>query len=203
MTVFLFIFGGIFFFVGFLLTFMFALFGFMFAGFGSPLSFLFILFPAAFMLIGLGVLIYAFILLKRKKDISKKGTKYQAKIYGYAEDKSIVVNGEFTMNLKVRFFDRNHIEREAILTTNFPKNSNMYGIGMTVDIFEYKGTFSFDKDSLRYEHIAGEEELMDDKPINPEEQKFVAIQCPTCGASFNAVAGYSNKCPYCSGYINA
>ncbi len=195
MIMFLLVFGGIFFFVGFVIT-------VAFVGLGSELSIL-ILFPAAFMLAGLGVLIYAFILMKRKKDISRKGTRYQAKIYGYVEDTSLVVNGEFTMNVKVHFFDNNHVEREAILVTNFPKNSNMFGIGMTIDIFEYKGNFDYDKASLRYERIAGEEELMDDKPINPAEQKLTAIVCPNCGASFNAVAGYSNKCPYCSGYINA
>ncbi len=195
-------FGGIFFIVGFILTVAFVGVGILDAGFGTGFAGVFLLIPVACMLAGLGVLIYAFKLIIRKKDISKKGIRYQAKIYGYAEDKSLVVNGEFTMNVKVRFFDSNHIEREAILPTNFPKNSNMYAIGMTIDIFEYNGEFDFDKSSLRYEHIPGEEELMDDKPINPGEQKLTAVECPNCGASFNAAEGYSNKCPYCGGYIN-
>ncbi len=203
MIMFLLVFGGIFFFVGLAVMIGCLGFGVVGAQFGFGFSNLIVLFPMLFMLLGLIVLLYAFVLIKRKKDISKKGTRYQAKIYGYVEDKSLVVNGDFTMNLKVHFFDDNRVEREAILVTNFPKNSDMYGIGMTIDIFEYNGKFDFDKASLRYEHIAGEEELMDDKPINPDEQQFTAVTCPYCGASFNAVADYSNKCPYCNGYINA
>ncbi len=194
------LFGGIFFGVGFAITAAFAAFSLAMPGFGFGM---FILFPMAFMLGGLGVLIYAFYLIRRKKEVSRKGTRYKAKIYGYVEDTSYTVNGQFTMNLKVRFFDRNHVEREAVLATNFPKNSDMYGIGMTIDIYEYEGRYDYVKDSIRYERIYGEEELMDNKPIAPEEQTFVAIRCPGCGASFQGVKGYTSKCPYCDGYIDA
>ena len=30
----------------------------------------------------------------------------------------------------------------------------------------------------------------------------LALTCPNCGASFQAAAGYSSKCPYCGGYLN-
>ncbi len=192
------LFGGIFFLVGFIITVIFMSIGFAGYGFGA-----FILLPLIFTLIGLGVLIHAFRLIIRKRAVSRKGTRYQAKIYGYVEDKSYTLNGEFTVNLKVRFFDNHHVEREAVIVTNFPKNSEMYGVGMTIDIFEYNGQYDYDKNSLRYERIADEEELMDDKPVLPEERTFVAVRCPSCGASFNAVKGYSNRCPYCNGYINA
>ncbi len=200
MTTFLLLFGGIFFFVGFVTTAAFAGFSFYIPGAGFDF---FLLFPASFMLVGLGVLCYAFRLIGRKKEVKKKGTKYKAKIYGYVEDTSFTLNNAYTVNLKVHYFDRSHIEREAILAANFPKNSDIYGIGMTVDIYEYKGLYDYDKNSVRIERLEGEEELMDNKPIAPQEQSNAAIRCPNCGASFNAVKGYSNKCPYCGGYIDA
>ncbi len=194
------LFGGIFFLVGLVIT---VAFTGLSLGMGGVFFGAFALFPMIFMLVGLGVLLYAFHLIRQKKEISTKGTKYPAKIYGYVEDKSYTLNGDFTINLKVRFFDHSHIEREAVLITNIPKNTNMYSIGMTIDIFAYKGRYDYDKNSLRYEKIPGEEELMDDKPVVPEEQTYVALICPHCGASFSAVKGYANKCPFCSGYMNA
>lgn len=195
-----FLFGGIFFFVGFAISAAFIGFSFVMPGFGFGF---FTLFPLSFMLFGLGVLIYAFRLRRKKKDVSRRGRRYQAKIYGYVEDKSFTLNGDYTVNLKVHFFDYQHVEREAVIVTNFPKNSDMYGIGMTIDIFEYEGRYDYDKKSLRYSHIEGEEELMDDHPILPEQQSFVAVICPGCGASFKALRGYASRCPYCDRYLNA
>ncbi len=199
MISFWFLFGGIFFLVGLIITVVFAgIFSMMpGSGFGT-----FLILPVAFMLLGLGVLIHAFRLMIRKRNVSKKGTRYPAKIYGYVEDTSYTVNDAYTVNVKVRFFDRDQIEREAILATNFPKNSDMYGIGMTIDIFEYQGQYDYDRNSLRYERIPGEEELMDDKPVAPAEASLTAVSCPNCGASFSAMKGYANKCPYCGGYLN-
>ncbi len=188
------LFGGIFFGVGFIITAVFASLG---AVFGA-----FILLPTAFTAVGLGVLIHAGWRIRQKRAVSRKGTRYRAKIYGYVEDKSYTLNGDYTLNLKVHFFDKDRVEREAVIVTNFPKNADMYGIGMTLDIFEYQGRYDYDKNSLCYEHIEGEEELMDDRPILPEQQVFVAVQCPNCGASFRAMKGYANRCPYCQGYIN-
>ena len=51
--------------------------------------------------------------------------------------------------------------------------------------------------------LPGEEELMDDKPVDPMQLKMVAVSCPNCGSSFQAATGYSSKCPYCGSYINA
>ena len=113
-----------------------------------------------------------------------------------------MLNGTFTLNVKVHYFDKAHIEREAILPTGFARGSNLYPIGMTIDIYEYRGKFGFDPKSVRAEILPGEEELMDDKPVNPDQVQLVAVTCPNCGSSFQAATGYSSKCPYCGSYLN-
>lgn len=161
------------------------------------------LIPLLFMVAGavfVAVVLYG---LHKKKNIIRHGTKYPAKIYGYVENTSYTVNGNFTMNVKARYFDKNHVEREAILPTSFTQGSSQYPIGMTIDIYEYRGEFGFDELSVRNEVLPGEPELMDDKLMDPSKVKMVAIVCPNCGASFQAAKGYSNKCPYCESYYNA
>ncbi|MDO4459140.1 MAG: hypothetical protein Q4C42_03500 [Clostridia bacterium] len=177
-------------------------------GFGTFISLafdagFFAFIPALFLILGIAFIAVPRYLVFRKNEIVRKGRKYTGKIYGYIENTSYTVNGAFTLNTKVRYFDENHIEREAIIPTSFSKGSDEYPIGMTIDIYEYNNKFGFDKKSVRYEVIYGEEELMDDKPIQPDLRKLVAVRCPGCSATFQAVAGYSNKCPYCGGYYNA
>ncbi len=162
----------------------------------------FILIPFLFVILGIVFLIAGIKMKLDRRQISLKGKRYPAKVYGYVEDTSFVMNGAFTINIKVHFFDEYGVEREAVIPTNFARNSNMYGIGMTIDIFEYQGKYDWDKDSLRYEILQGEEELMDDKPIEPENQNLVAVRCSNCGVTFQAVKGYSNRCPYCNSYLN-
>ena len=171
-----------------------------FAGFGFPGSFIAI--PLFFVVLGIAFVAGVLVSLAKKKKIVKHGHRYAAKIYSYVDNTSYTVNGSYTVNVKVHYFDENHIEREAIIPTAFERGSGMYPIGMTIDIFEYQGKFGFDPASVRNEVLPGELELMDDKPINSEQLKLVAVNCPNCGASFQAAAGYSSKCPYCGGYLN-
>ena len=56
----------------------------------------------------------------------------------------------------------------------------MYPIGMTIDIFVYHGKFGYDPDSVRNEILEGEAELMDDKPVSPDQVKLIAVNCPNC-----------------------
>lgn len=198
-TVILFLMGGMFFTIGMVMTILFASTSGIFRESGIGV---FVLIPLLFALIGAIMLVIAFRQMIRKMEVRSKGTRYPAKVYGYVDDSSFVVNGQYTVNTKVRFFDVNHYVREAIIPTQFSRNSNMYGIGMTIDIFEYNGRFSWDPRSLRYEHITGEKELMDNRPVVPEEMKLVGVTCPSCGANFQASSGYANRCPYCDGYIN-
>lgn len=163
----------------------------------------FVLIPLLFLLLGVGFIISIILSFVKKNKITANGHKYAAKVYSYVDNTSYVINGSYTVNLKVHYFDENHIEREAIIPTEFEKGSNMYPIGMTIDIFEYQGKFGFDPKSVRNEIIEGESELMDDKPVSPEQVKLIAATCPSCGASYQATAGYSNRCPYCGGYQNA
>lgn len=189
--------GGIFAAVGTMLT-------VVFLGISSELGGVggFIALPLGFVVMGLGFILGVVCSNTKKKKIVKRGDKYAAKIYGYVENTSYMLNGTFTLNVKVHYFDKAHIEREAILPTGFARGSNLYPIGMTIDIYEYRGKFGFDPKSVRAEILPGEEELMDDKPVNPDQVQLVAVTCPNCGSSFQAATGYSSKCPYCGSYLN-
>ncbi len=78
----------------------------------------------------------------------------------------------------------------------------MFPIGMTIDIYEYNGKYSYDPASVRGERLRREEELMDNKPIDPEQLHLIAVRCSNCGASYKAATGYASRCPYCGGYQN-
>ena len=124
--------------------------------------------------------------------------------YSYVENTSFTVNNSYTVNTVVHYFDETHTEREAVIPTCFEKGSSkMLPIGMTVDIYCYRDKYDYDPKSVRSEYLPGEEELMDDKPVDPMQLKMVAVSCPNCGSSFQAATGYSSKCPYCGSYINA
>ena len=134
--------------------------------------------------------------------ILKNGIRYAAKIYGYVENTAYMVNGRFPVNVIVHYFDKNQIEREAVIPTAFEKGASTYPIGMTMDIYEYQGKYGWDPDSVRDEILPGEQELMDDKPVDPSKLRMTAVQCPNCGASYQAAAGYTGRCPYCGSYHN-
>ena len=102
----------------------------------------------------------------------------------------------------VHYFDNYHIEREAILPTSFCQGTSPYPLGMTIDIFEYQGKYEYDPSSVRYEILPGEQELMDNKPVDPSQLHMIAVTCPNCGASYKKAAGYAEKCPYCGSYQN-
>ena len=158
--------------------------------------------PGGFLLIGGGMDIVVAILVHNKKMIVKKGVRYPAKIYGYTENTSVKVNNTYMMDTIVHYFDSYYVEREAIIPTGFTRGAGMYPIGLTIDIFEYNGKYGYDPDSVRDERLPGEEELMDDKPVAPDQLRLVAVRCPNCGSSFRAATGYSSKCPYCGNYLN-
>lgn len=163
----------------------------------------FLAIPMLFVVLGIAFIIGALIPEFRKGRIRKRGTRYPAKIYGYVENTSYRVNGRFPINVKVHYFDRNGIEREAVLPASVSKGDSTYPIGMTIDIFEYHGKYGFDPNSVRNEILPREEELMDDKPVDPSKVRMVAVSCKSCGASYQAAEGYTGRCPYCGSYQNA
>lgn len=138
----------------------------------------------------------------RRQAIIRNGTRFVGKIYGYVEDTSYTLNGAFPYNIKVHYFDQSGTEREALIPTRFTKGTGGYPIGATIDIYVLGTTYSWDKDSVRFEHIDGEEELMDDLPLDPMKINAIAVNCNSCGASFSAAKGYVSKCPYCGSSIN-
>lgn len=163
----------------------------------------FVLIPLFFALIGFCFIVTVLVLVHKKKEIVAKGQKYPAKIYSYVKNTSYRVNGVFPLNVKVHYFDSYGIEREVILPTSISSGADeLFPIGMTVDIYEYKGKFSYDPASVRGERLQREEELMDNKPLDPEQLRLVAVRCPNCGSTYQAAAGYTGRCPYCGGYQN-
>lgn len=76
---------------------------------------LFMILPIAFLTTDLGFIIGVLIGVRKKSNIRKRGTRYAAKIYGYVQNTSYVVNGRYPLNTVVHYFDNYHIEREAIL----------------------------------------------------------------------------------------
>ena len=158
--------------------------------------------PIFFIIIGLSLVIFVLKAMSKKKEVERKGKKYSAKIYGYIENTSVMVNSNYLIDTKVHYFDEKHIEREAIIPTAFSKGSSQYPIGMTIDIYEYNGKYSFDPKSVRDEILPGENELMDNKPVEPEKITNVAVECKNCGATFQAVKGYTERCPYCGSVYN-
>lgn len=139
---------------------------------------------------------------KKRKQINEEGTRYTGKIYGYVEDKNCTMNGDYPVNIIVHYFDKAGVEREAYVPTGFIKGSGDYPIGATIDIMVLGTEYTWDKDSVRYEKIDGEEELMDDKPVTPDKNSMIAVSCASCGASYTAVKGYVSKCPYCGSSTN-
>lgn len=161
-----------------------------------------VIIPLIFVIIGIGMLIGITIPSIKKSAIKRNGTKYSGKIYGYVNNTSFMLNGAYTLNTKVHYFDNKGIEREAILPTSFAKGSNQYPIGMTIDIYEYQGKYGYDPKSVRNQILPREEELMDNKPIDMNSVQTLAVTCPNCSASFHAAIGYANNCPYCGSAIN-
>lgn len=192
-SLFMILFGMIFFIIGMMLTVNFLAAGSIFG----------ILFAAIFWVVGAVVMVKGVTGHKEKKNITRYGTKIPAKIYGYGEDHSFYVNGQPGKTIKVRYFDQSGHEREAEFPIGRAMGGAGYPIGMTIDIYEYNGRFDLDKKSVRQEYLQGEETLMDDKPVEPGKIRMIATKCPNCGASVQAAAGYSNRCEYCESYFNA
>lgn len=156
--------------------------------------------PLLFFLLGCAMIGFVLWQIAKMRTIQKNGNRYAAKIYGYVKDFSVKVNGAPQINLKVRYYTDQ--VREAVIPTGFASGCQKYPIGYTIDIFEYQGNFSWDAASLRKEPIPHEEELMSNQPVEPEKLDLIAKTCDSCGATYQAAAGYTNRCPYCGSYTN-
>ena len=120
------------------------------------------------------------------KKIMRLGKKRIAKISDYVEDTSATVNDEYLINTVVHYPDDRGKTCDAILETGFMRGSNKYPLGMSVDIYEYKGRVVWDKKSVRIEEIPGE-----------PESEVVVSECKNCGSSVCQIKGFTNRCPYC------
>ncbi len=81
----------------------------------------FLTLPLFFLLLGIGFIAAVLYGQHKKSLIVKNGTRYAAKIYGYTENTAYTVNGRFPVNVIVHYFDKNRIEREAVIPTAFEK----------------------------------------------------------------------------------
>ena len=99
----------------------------------------FVAIPLLFVALGAGFIIAVLISYSRKRKIRIHGIRYEAKIYGYVVNTSYTVNGRYPVNTKVRYFDADQVEREAVISTGFARGSGEYPIGMTITIYEYRG----------------------------------------------------------------
>ena len=113
-----------------------------------------------------------------------------------------MINDTYPINTKVRYFDEYNTEREVIVPTGFLRGSGDFPIGATIDIIVLGLDCTWVKNSVRYEHIDREEELMDNKPLDPALREVVAVTCNHCAATFMATKGYVSICPYCGNQIN-
>lgn len=161
------------------------------------------LLPLIFVILGIVLIIIPATGMAKTAAVRKHGTRYAAKIYGYTEDTSYTVNGAYPVDVKVRYFDPSGNVREAVIPTRFAAGSMDYPIGMTMDIYEYHGKYSWDPGTVRNERLFGEDELMDNKPVEPEKLHMVSVTCPHCGATFSAARGYASRCPYCGQSVDA
>lgn len=169
---------------------------------GTGMPFYSAIAPMIFIVLGIGFLVGVWMIDKKKRDAIKNGIRYAAKIHSYVEDGSILVNGKHPYNVRAHYWDENGIEREAILKTSFSYGEGTFPIGMTIDIFEHEGYYGYDEHSVRSEVLPREDELMDNRPIDPNAVHTTAALCPNCGASFEAALHYVNRCPYCDSYLN-
>ena len=99
----------------------------------------FLALPLFFLILGICFIAAVLFGQHKKSLIVKNGIRYAAKIYGYVENTAYMVNGRFPVNVIVHYFDKNQIEREAVIPTAFEKGASTYPIGMPMDIYEYQG----------------------------------------------------------------
>ena len=136
----------------------------------------------------------------RRKEILNNGIKYTGKIYEHIEDKSVMVNEGYLINIKVRYFDEDETEREAIIPTKFTQGSGAFPIGATIDIVRLGTEYTWVDNSVRFDKINREDELMDDNTVT--HKKIIGITCKACGANFTTNKGYASKCPFCDTLTN-
>lgn len=160
------------------------------------------LFPLFFAAFGFCFMIPGIISAKKNRKIIESGKRISAKIYGYVEDKHVVINGGYAVNTLVRYFDDFRRTKGAVIETGFVHGSNAYPIGMTVDIYMLDGRIGWDAASVRQETLFEERVLMDRTLEAGADDEVIAVECPKCGGLFCTIEGYADRCPYCKEDIN-
>lgn len=186
------IFGAFFMILGAVLS---AIMGFAIGGGGLIFGVLFILIGGLFFFLGQSA-------LQRKAKVLEEGKRYRGKIYAYRPDHSIKINDAPAVSVVVRYFDDKGDEREAVCPTG-SNDVSIFPVGASVTFAVHEGRYAVDDTSVGVDKLEREEELMDDRLATAEHAHLIAVGCKNCGASYQAVEGYSNRCPYCGTYAEA
>lgn len=134
---------------------------------GSGQAGLFIMIPLFFVVLGIVFVCGVLFAISKKKRISEFGKKYPAKIYGYVNDTSYMVNGSYPVNTKVRYFDETGVKREAIIPT-IASHLKLY---IWIEMFEFYS-------GIRSSELPGDTFLRSITSQTPGRQNFVkGINC--------------------------
>lgn len=172
---------------------------FLLASISDPTILPLIFIPGVFFVVGAIFLIYALVPIAKRNKIKKNGKKYYAKICGYSDNTMVTINGSFTVDLIVRYFNQQGGIIETVLPTTLQRGATRnFPLGHTIDIYELNGNYAWDAKSVREVVIKGEERLMN---YEPGKIKMVPVECKHCGASFMSQDNRTGQCPYCGTYI--
>ena len=136
-------------------------------------------------------------LASKRKTILKKGREYTGKIHSYVYDKTYFMDGNFLVNLMVRYFDPDGQKCEALVVTRADSKSNKFPLRSTIKIREYKGEFAYVPGSISHTKIEGEDNLMTGSAFAPGSYHLIAKSCSGCGASYTVASSKIRRCPYC------
>lgn len=128
--------------------------------------------------------------IKKRADALRLGTRYQAKIVGYAFDYAMRVSGQSARDIVVAFIKDGKRYQRAISTKMF--NRTRFPIGATVDIYEYKGEYligseAYDERIPRETELMGNTSRLEQNGVsNPpaKEDIWGTVVCPHCGQEF-------------------
>ncbi|MDO4533302.1 MAG: zinc ribbon domain-containing protein [Coriobacteriia bacterium] len=128
-------------------------------------------------------------------DVLAEGAAYLGKIFDYAPDYQILMNGQPCITLVVRYFMNGQI-REARVNTG-EVTAARYPRGATVAIRVLNDMAAIVPGSVSSTTIERENDLMNPDFDPSGMASSVGVSCPNCGANIVVPLGMSRFCPYC------
>ena len=135
-------------------------------------------------------------MLSAEKNIIENGYVIKGKIFDYAPDSSLTMNGSPVISLRVRYFDKDEIH-EVLVPTGRP-DTWLFPRGKTVSVSILDGAAALIDNSVSDEKLAGEDLLMNpDMNYSESGLSTKGKKCPSCGSNLFIPQGMSVICPYC------